>query len=1207
MIKLENYIIEVNLNFKKIEIYGFKSFADKIDIEFNGGVNCIVGPNGCGKSNVADAIRWVLGEQSARVLRAEKSMSEIIFDGTKNRRSLSYCEVSIHFDNTERNYLIDYDELAICRKLFRNGDSEYYINNERVRLRDIVDLFRDTGIGREGYSIIGQGKISDILSAKPDERRQIFEEAAGISKFKAKRKIAERELGKTRDNMVRINDRIISLETDLGPLEKESEDALKAREFKEELKILEVNTFLYQTENNAERKKEITTQTDMLNVKIKESESKLGNINANYEKVVGDINNTDEKYKYLYDKRLELSLKHQQVMGQQSASIEKLEDLKKRDIELNLEIGQKERALDESRYTLEKKKANKEEKLKELLSLKQDDGSLIEKQEDAERAFKQKAQELEDTNKYILSSSDEKGEIKAELASLNAQIDGLVENIKQDKETFSVAKLGLNDVRKNKKFYDEEKAKLDIEIEKRAEQKREIDNQYEYMLEQMDQAQTQQMDIKQNVSRLNAKTEMLEEYKKNYGGFGEAIKRLMKSEDENVSSRIQGVVGKEITVSPNLQVAIEISLGRSIQNIITNDEQDTAYLVNYLKRNDYGRATFLALSRMMPRPLREQYRSVLEEEGCIGLACDLIKYDRKYRNIFGYLLGSVVIVEDIETANRLSKIYRSGFRIVTLDGEDFSIGGATTGGSKPKPDTSILSRDAVLKEAYKQIAILTSKHKIITSEIEDYKRELKQLEDTSNLSQNQLSKLEKDLSTSTERCHNLETEEKRLAGAVEKLDADIKSKQESLTEKQKLFKAENNRIDEAESKKISADELLGRLRAEYTSKEGELSQFNKRITEAKLGLNTVEHAISSIEAEINNLENDIKHLSSSILDLKARKCTNDSLIESLNKQLKVLELPKEEQEELNHIEYKISEIDDYKIDLRQRQETLRLEESNCKKVLFDLTMKKSNIENLLLNIDSDTQQLANKITEDYELDYETAQTLKREDFDEEKSISQIRTLKRNITRLGDINEKAVEQFAEKSQEYNELSTHYKDITEAEESLVKTIKDLIQKMESIFSENFEKIQENFKNIFKEIFDGGKGMLELNMENCNSVLDAGIEIYAEPPGKQLKNISLLSGGERALTAIAILFAIIRLKPMPFCVLDEIEAALDDANAYLFAQFLRQFATETQFIVITHRKPTMELADCLYGVTMQEKGVSKVVRVKLSTALRTVEGGA
>lgn len=1191
------------MNIKKIEIFGFKSFADKLVIDFNGGVNCIVGPNGCGKSNVADAIRWVLGEQSARVLRAQKSMSEIIFDGTKNRRSLSYCEVSLCFDNTERVYPIDYDELVVARKLFRSGESEYCINNEKVRLRDIVDLFRDTGIGREGYSIIGQGKIDDILSAKPDERRQIFEEAAGISKFKAKRIIAERKLSQARENMVRIYDRMSSLERDLGPLEKEAEDAKKARTFKEELKLLEVNTYLYQRENNSSKKNEINVQLDVLNKKISENQTKLGSINAGYEQVMSDISNTDQTYKSIYEKKVELSLKNQRVKGQHELTITRLEELKKKDIELNMELSQKERELDETKYRLQSKKEEKEEKLKELIVQKKDENVLTEKYEKSEQEFKSKAKELEDINKFILSSSDEKGEIKAELATLKAQIDGLSDSIQQDKETLTTAKYAFNDAQKKKQFYDEELQKSEKEYATKKAQKQDIDGKYAELLNYLEEAQNQQSEIKQTINRLNTKAEMLEEYKKNYGGFAEAVKKLMASEDESVTSKIKGVVGKVITVSPNLQVAIEIALGRSIQNIITEDENDTAYLVNHLKKNDYGRATFLALSRIVPRQLKSEYREALDEEGCIGIASDLIKYDRAYRNIFGFLLGGVVIVEDMETANRMSKKYRSGFRIVTLDGEDFAIGGATTGGSKPKADTSILSRDSVLKDTYKEITTLSNKYKVITNETEEYRAELKQLENASNVLQSQLLRLDKEISASNERCNNLNAEVQRLSGAVSKLELELEKKQSALQEKKSLYKNESTKITDAETKKVSADELLGKLRAEYASREGEMAILNKRTTEMKIKLNSLEHTITVLENEINNYENDIKHYIMSITDLKTRKCTNDAMIDNMTKELTVLKLPDDEQEELELIENKIKEIDAYKLSLKEQQEKYRIEESNCKSALMDLTVKKSSLENLLENIDNDTMQLEIKITEDYELTYEEAVKMKQQDFKDDKALSEIKKLKREIARLGEINEKAVEQFADKSSEYQELSTHYKDITDAEQSLVGTINDLTQKMESTFKDNFVKIQENFKVIFKEIFDGGRGYLELDMEKGTSVLDAGIEIFAEPPGKKLKNIALLSGGERALTAIAILFAIIKLKPMPFCVLDEIEASLDDANAYLFAQYLRKFAGATQFVVITHRKPTMELADCLYGVTMQEKGVSKIVRVKLSTALKSV----
>ncbi|MFW5780493.1 MAG: hypothetical protein ACOCWI_03465 [Bacillota bacterium] len=557
----------------------------------------------------------------------------------------------------------------------------------------------------------------------------------------------------------------------------------------------------------------------------------------------------------------------------------------------------------------------------------------------------------------------------------------------------------------------------------------------------------------------------------------------------------------------------------------------------------------------------------------------------------------------MEVGNRLSKKYRNSFRIVTLDGEDFAVGGAATGGSKPKADTSILSRDAVLNETYKEIKILSNKYKVITAETEEYKEELKKLKDASNVLGSQLGKTERELSITTERAQNIGNEAKKLSLAVKKLEDGIENKMKSLKNKKELLKAESSKATQAESEKMSADELLTKLRKEYQEKEKTLAGFNKKLTDMKLKLNSIEHSINGLEKEINTISGEMNYLVSSINELKSRRCTNTAMIDTLNKQLEALQLPEEEQKELDEIEKQIKEVDDYKLELKEKQEKLRKEDSECNNYIYNLNIQKNNMENLLNSIDSDTVQLEQKIAEDYELDYESSLPLRREKFDKDKAIGEIRKLKRQLSSLGEINEKAVEQFAEKSSEYKELSTHYKDICDAEQSLVDTINDLTVKMEKNFKEAFEKIKENFKTIFKEIFDGGDGKLELDMEKGESVLDAGIDIFAEPPGKQLKNITLLSGGERALTAIAILFAIIKLKPMPFCVLDEIEAALDDANAYLFAQYLRKFAKETQFVVITHRKPTMELADSLYGVTMQEKGVSKIVSVKLSTALKNV----
>jgi chromosome segregation protein len=1196
------------LKFKRIEIHGFKSFADKHEIPFGNGVTAIVGPNGCGKSNVADSVRWVLGEQSAKLLRGT-SMQDVIFNGTEKRKSISYCEVALVFDNRDKLFpSLEYDEVVLSRKLYRSGESEYALNRTPCRLKDITELLREGGMGREGYSIIGQGRIEQLLSAKPEDRRAIFEEAAGISKFKAKKLESERKLARTAESLVRINDILEEKAKQLEPLTRQAENARKWLSMRDRLKTHEINTYIYQYETASEAKavinERLTGVTEALDYKNKSHEA----AGASYNESMYNLNSIGRTIDTLREELLELTVGMEKQAGDMKVLKERLNNLfeqnrraAEENARLNAEYEEALGLIEAGTKRLEKKRAELDAVRAEAEAVREAYLSVSQKLSEGEGT-------AQSNQAALLEAMDRLADIKANMSRLTAEREAL--------------NLTLADLGRRKGFIEasntEDAAEYDSlsgRLKGLTEEKTAAAEGLKALYGQNNGLRAQLADTTEKIERLNetyftaaSRRKMLAEMQQAFEGFAFSIRNLMNDaqKDQNLKTRMEGVVAQVISVGKDFETAIETALGPAMQNVITKTEDDAKYIIEYLKRKQYGRVTFLPLSSFKPRSLDRGFLPLLKTDGCLGIAGELVECDPKYRRIVDGLLGGTVIARDMTAAIALAKKAGYGFRIVTLEGEIINPSGAITGGGRKNDIANIFSHDRELKELNDKVGGLSAELKELTAKktadgaaLEKVVAEIERLSaraqgvavELASLSERH-SKLSQSLQSAAAQLLELDAEAKRAADRVAAIDADLNSVTElenTISEKKQLAKLS----DEAFSKVSDA------LKRERDTLAEQLS--NVRVTAANL-----ENTVSALDGEIRRAKEDVAACLSRVEE-------NNRLIDENNRQIAEIDesvradsdkktTGEGDFKRVQEIREKLDGLDTYREELQEKIAAL----DNTRQQLFNeiqtLTEKKSREEMLLQKVDFDIEQFEIHIREDYELEYEDCLAFKEADYNAAEGTAEIAKLKRSMSALGNVNLDAIELSQQIFAEYNDMDIQKSDLERAEADLQKIIRELADEMLTQFNGAFEQIRRNFIKTFKELFNGGNADLIL-LENENP-LEAGIEIVAQPPEKKLLSISLLSGGERALTAIAILFSILKLKPMPFCLLDEIEAALDDANANRFAKYLRRFSEETQFIVITHRKPTMELADSLYGVTMEEKGVSKIVSVKLSEATNMAE---
>lgn len=1191
------------MNFEKIDIYGFKSFADRVEIKFEPGITAIVGPNGCGKSNVADSIRFVMGESSAKSMRGS-SMQDVIFNGTEKRKAQSYCEVSLYFDNSKKIFNLDYDEVILTRKLYKSGESEYLINKNTCRRRDIVDAFRDIGLGKESYCVIGQGKIDSILSAKPEDRRNVFEESAGISKFKEEKNQSENKLERVNENLVRINDIIAELEKQLGPLKTQAENAKIFLDLSNRLKELEINIYVYGYENSNKQKEKIYENIKAIDEELALKQKDFEKALQEYEQNQAKIDEFDETINTLRDELLNLTVALEKQNGEVKLFNEKISILKEQNEKLTGQIEQGKFETQKNSELIEKLQKDKElaeNHIKEVefesKSLESNYNLTIEKlrlgEADAESFDSEFYSTLEmsgDIKSNLLKYKTELSSLKERQVELQGEGDNLKQEDKALDDRISQAESEIERIEKSIENKTNEKKQILNSIN-------EFNEKFNEINEKID---AKKVEYHTKLSKFNVLSEM-KEYNE---GFAVSVKRLLEQAHDGTSigGKVIGVVASLMKVPAKYEVAIEMALGASVQNIVTKNEEDAKDLIAYLKYNKFGRVTFLPITGVKERYIPQSILSKLSMKGVCGVASELIDFDEKYRKVFSSLLGSTLIVDNIDNAVEFSRATGYQVKIVTLDGDIISPQGSMTGGSRKDNSTNLLGRDREIET--------------LKVQLENLKKDMESLEKQAESIRTESGKQSDLLSVKIDEIHNLEMDKAKQEEFIDSCDEQKDEIEESLASHEISFSALLDKIDFVEneieriskeqqavdSKKSQASESKKQASDNFGKLRNQRDELFEKIGEVKIKLETAKNDLKNIESElerltISNAQTEYR-TKENLLEVQK----NNQDIENFNEQITNIisnSTFSSSSKKVELVREKIAEVTDEK---KKCQDLMNKADGN--KMLLAGEIQRANDrrakeENAIVKIDTDLENMQNRVWEEYQMTYGDAKQMAIPDFDLKAGTEECADIKKRIQKLGNVNLAAIEDIKTISERYDDLVVQRDDLTKAQTDLRTIIKDLTTKMEEKFKDQFDQIRKNFQVIFRELFGGGRA--DILLEDENNVLECGIDIIAEPPGKKLQNITLLSGGEKALTAVAILFSILKLRPMPFCVLDEIEAALDDANVERYAKYLHRYSGETQFIVITHRKPTMELADALYGVTMEEKGVSKVVSVKLSDAIK------
>ncbi len=1177
---------------KSIEVYGFKSFANRIVFEFNKGITGIVGPNGSGKSNVGDAVRWVLGEQSAKQLRGAK-MEDVIFAGTELRKPHGSAYVAITLDNSDHSLPIDYEEVTVARRVYRSGESEYLINGTVSRLKDVHALFFDTGIGKEGYSIIGQGQVERILSGKPEERRELFDEAAGIVKYKKNKAATEKSLAAERENLSRVNDILSELEKQVGPLEKQSEVAKKYLLYKGELKRFDVNVFLLENER--------------IDTLLKENEEKLHIVNDDCDRLKQEFEDTKNEYERIEtvleqcnlsidenrNKIHELKLKNERNEGEVNVLNQQISNAKSTDIHMGEQIDRIQQSLNaqaKEKHEFQEKKAVLDEKMDNADDVIEE---AREVSEHIEEAIAELENEIEKSKADIIEYLNSDANLKAKVG----RYDAILENISQRKTQLNQRFLQFkSDELKDKEEYEKHNTSL-AEIEKTVSdilsKLERIDTELDANTIATNENKKRVFEVNNEYSSVKSKLEALRNITERYDGYGNSIKRVMEQKDTNPG--IIGVVADIIQVRKEYEIAVETALGGSIQNIVTDNENTAKRLIQFLKKNRFGRATFLPLTTIGGKNNEFTNKDALNETGVIGLAKDLVKVHDKYSSVTNHLLGRILVVDTIDNAIAVNRKYNQSLRIVTKEGELLTPGGAMTGGAF-KNSSNLLGRKRELDELTKELTEINNEIVLATkeeTELRTVREELKTAKEDYNLKLQELYLHKNTVSMNIEQLSKNLAETANAFASVNRETKELESQIEEINNnKNELF--DNHK--QVETAKKALEERIVGLENQVVAKKEELKLANEKVSELMLEFNTIKQQddflienLRRIRAEENKLKEELELYRSQMSD--SGKAIEE-LVAKINQYKSVIESDKKE---ILSLESELSKdlIDKDELNAKHKEFFTKREQLNEEITKLDKSAFKLSAQ--LEKITEQADSLSKYMWEEYELTYQSAIELKDNSLNDLDSLKrEVSAVKSKIKALGDVNVNAIEDYKIVSERYEFLKGQHDDIIKAESNLLKIIAELDSAMRTQFEQKFEEIQVMFAKVFKELFGGGKATLEL-VDN-EDILEAGIRIIAQPPGKKLQNMMQLSGGEKALSAIALLFAIQSLKPSPFCLLDEIEAALDDSNVTRYAKYLNKLTKDTQFIVITHRKGTMEAADVLYGITMQEKGVSTLVSVNL-----------
>ncbi len=1176
---------------KSLEVHGFKSFANKIVFDFHNGITGIVGPNGSGKSNVADAVRWVLGEQSTKQLRGS-SMQDVIFAGTENRKPLSYAYVAITLDNSDHQLAIDFEEVTIARRLYRSGESEYLMNGNVCRLKEVSELFYDTGIGKEGYSIIGQGQIDRILSGKPEEKRELFDEAAGIVKFKKRKATAKKKLESEQENLVRVNDILAELERQVEPLQKQSEKAKIYLNKKSELKEYDVNMFLMEMERIEHEKKEVTRKYQIADFDMQETTVAYQKIKTEYEVLQKAIKEIDEVIHATREQISEVAIKKEKLEGQIHILEEQIHTVEMTDEHLKSRLS----SIENEKNERLKEKASYEEK---KVTLDEQFAIIAEKKKTAAKELEAVQAKIAECN----AEMEQGQEALIQLLNNNATIKARQQKYATMLEQMNIRKAEVSkrllarkteeadlmaDLKKSETEFQTVNEQLEVLRRKETELLNDILSWKQKGNENSRKIEETQLIFHKEQSRL----ESLKNIAERYDGYGNSIRRIM--EQKRANTGLLGVVSDLIQVEEKYEVAIETALGGNIQNIVTEDEATAKKMIAYLKKNRFGRATFLPLTSVSPKG-NSKNEAVMSEEGVIGLASQLVDCEEKYRKIAEYLLGRVVVVDTIDHAILIAKKFHYSLHMVTLEGEYLSPGGSMTGGAF-KNTSNLLARNREIEELEEQVERLKHDLGAMRDRKEDILTALELNEEEIDVLREEIQKqtiLQNSAKMNLERAKQMQSEsESVFAGLMEEtrqIEAQIQQiHAEKLDIAEEEGKAKERRMEiEERSKEIQ------RILEEHTKYEEQAKQafsdvaMEEAATEQNISF--IIQNINRIDGEIYKFDMETNYLTENAMQAKDevnRKNNEIEQIKGIIKESKENQIALEEQLAIS----------------LKKKDTMSEKYNGFFKKQEEISKRKNELDKELLRLNSQIEKLKdahefqiNYMWEEYEITPHIAQELRKESYTNLAELKrQIVRVKDEIRKLGDVNVNAIEEYKEIGQRYEFLKNQHDDLIEAEQTLIKIIEELDAGMRKQFEEKFAEIQKEFDSSFRLLFGGGHGTLELVEEE--DILECGIRIIAQPPGKKLQNMMQLSGGEKALTAIALLFAIQSLKPSPFCLLDEIEAALDDSNVTRFANYLNRLTKDTQFIVITHRRGTMTAADRLYGITMQEKGVSTLVSVNL-----------
>lgn len=1183
---------------KRLEMYGFKSFADKTVLEFMPGITTVIGPNGSGKSNISDCIRWILGEQSIKSLRGAKS-EDIIFAGTQNRKSLGFAEGSLVIDNTDGKLPIEYTEVTVTRKIYRSGESGYFINKTPCRLKDILELFMDTGIGKDGYSIIGQGKIDEILSNKSEDRRKIFEEAAGIVKYRTRKEESEKKLEQTKVNLLRINDIVSEIESSIGPLKTQSEKARKFLDLREELKGIEVGLFLYNIEDYKNKIAELKENLDIFETQKVKEEEKNNNLQLEKEEIKRKIDELLEQIEKAQNLGFESEKRKEQLNSEIGIANERISNNKENDVRYDKEIEE----LIQKNKDLEEEKQSKIDKKENLLNNKEKfDRELKEKEAELEKYSKtlsEKALEIEGKKHIVESNIDKKYDLIGIINTEKANFDNIEKREKTLKSEKQDTISELDKVRTQK----EEIAKTFYEIQKnRNEVVKSIEEMNSKKIESTEKINSFETRINnlQNEYRMKeSRYKFLVETEREKEGYTRSVKLLLEGieKNPNLKKGVNGVLANLISVDSKYETAIEMALGASIQNIVTDTEEEAKKLVNYLRENKLGRASFLPITSVKGTKLSKLDKNGVN--GVIGIASDLVEVNNKYDGILQNLLGRTVIVENIDSAVSLAKKNNYSFKIVTLEGDVINPSGAISGGSVQKKTVSLLGRGKEIKALEKELKDIKTNIEKIQKEEEDYKLEISEVLEKFESEQKKLQEIEIVYATENQKQENIKLEILKQEAKLEKLKedlAELEKEKEDCAQKQKITQEEMEKIEaENSSLNIIIEEFTN------TNKDNQkyIDDLNFDITNLKISVSSFDESETSIDEMVERINNDITNNNTSIENKK--KLKNE-----------IIQLNKELEEKIISVNAQISELGKEVSSSSEEVESLKKERTaknekmvSLEKEIEEQLAKIEDIKNQISKIDVknskielELNQVVNKMWEEYELTPNNTGDIKKVNNPTEVQ-RKVNELRSQIKDLGSVNIDSINEYKELKERYDFMSEQRLDLEEASNKLKKVINEMTNTMKEQFATQFKVINKNFGEVFKELFGGGKA--ELVLADENNILECGIDIAVQPPGKKLQNMMLLSGGEKAFTAIALLFAILKINPAPFCVLDEIEAALDDVNVYRFAEYLKKFVSTTQFLVITHRKGTMEAADTVYGITMEEKGISKLLSMKLEEAKR------